>query len=278
MDQRDLSALFVPRRVSDHDLWRVLTDVLGEVDLTLLVVEPGSGPALLAEQLADYRAISVWSAQPLSWDDAAAALSVIVPAPVFATSWVAEPPVACWQTFQNGRAGPAHWEDDRALVKRGFTRLYKINLPLGFDLLSELIDNAVRGLRLQAGRPPVQLGAAMVQSVLSGITELSCSLLGHHLAEIAFDPSDPAFTAPRDVEPGAGADRDDHQLVAELMSLVDSVPHVDLTVSQRVFVTDLARRVLVTDKALTRGQRSRATELLRARSDGSDSGSLSAEG
>jgi hypothetical protein len=63
-----------------------------------------------------------------------------------------------------------------------------------------------------------------------------------------------------------------------LMSLVDSVPHVDLTVSQRVFVTDLARRVLVTDKALTRGQRSRATELLRARSDGSDSGSLSAEG
>ena len=146
MDEPDLSALFVPRQVSDPDLCRVLTDVLGpDLDLSVLIVEPEAGPAVLREQLPDYRAISIWSASPLSWDDAAAALSVLVPAPLCGLSWCAEPQVACWQTFHKGRAGPAHWEDDRCLARRGFARLYKLNLPLGVDLLAELIATAGRG-------------------------------------------------------------------------------------------------------------------------------------
>lgn len=68
MDEPDLSALFVPRQVSDPDLCRVLTDVLGpDLDLSVLIVEPEAGPAVLREQLPDYRAISIWSASPLSW-------------------------------------------------------------------------------------------------------------------------------------------------------------------------------------------------------------------
>ncbi|MGE0712056.1 MAG: hypothetical protein AB7N76_31730 [Planctomycetota bacterium] len=270
----DVSVLFLPEELPLEEIAQTIFEMLDEGDdIGLLVTRAKAGPSLrsgpdgepsaaalaaLAARFPGYQALSLWSPDPLVWDELAAALSEGRAQPLLALSSWDHGGVSCWQPFHEGKAGQASWweRDTQDMARAAFRSVYQLEAEAEVD---ELVLGACEGLWLTFLPEPRSraLERATIDELLSGEHDFSCCLFEHGLGESRVEVEE-GPPAAREVEPPPPASAEDRALVQSLLALSGLSP------GKRIFVQDLERRVLAVGGELTAGQRERARALLDA--------------